>query len=49
MTKKVEKEIKTKRRLWKRYKSSKEILNLKKYLEKEKEVKNMVRRAKKRS
>ena len=46
MTKKVEEEIKTKRRLWKKYRSTKESINLKIYLQKEKEVKNLVRRAK---
>ena len=46
MTKRVEKEIKLKRRLWKKYKYTKEKKDLKTYLNKEKEVKNLVRRAK---
>jgi hypothetical protein len=46
MTRRVEKEIKIKRRLWKKYTNTRDTTNLKNYINKEKEVKTMVRRAK---
>ena len=44
--KKSEKEIKIKRRLWKKYTNTRDTTNLKNYINKEKEVKTMLRRAK---
>ena len=45
MTNRIEKEIKIKRRMWKNYKNNRVMNNLNTYLEKEKEVKKIVRRA----